>query len=248
MPVMLSPIRIDDRTIRLHEHVIELTKEQVPNKVDRLHVGDFEFAAEDEGRYTLYIIEHKDMQDFVASYSDGRLARFVQETGDACTPKGLRRAVLLEGDQFDMPTHGREWTFPQFDEALGSLQDLGVRVLRCPEGGLAARLAAWWRAARHSEESSLLKTQLPQLGPTYKDADGAINLYSPDLRAATRALMAVCPMVGEKKAHAILKEYTPGEALAYFTQGEYNKFKHIPGIGKGLVAAAQELLNRRVEP
>lgn len=232
-------IVVDDREQKptAAEQVAGLKKLGVPASVGRLAVGDFAWTVEGPATIFGVVVERKSIADFLSSVPpNDRLHRFIEETGGITPPPNQVRAVLLEGNQFELPGYGeRRWTPEMLDDALVSLQTLGVMVLRSEnQRETAARLAAFWKWTGKDEHRTFLAPVLPTLSKLYFDKEQM---------AAVRMVMAL-PGFGEGRAYDVLSDKGSVQAvLEALASGENMAVK---GIGKGLVEKGRSFLNRRV--
>ena len=236
----LHPITVDDREPHPSAMVDFLEAAGCPARVGRLASGDFQWVVEPDGdgEWTVHIVERKTIADFLASTNDGRIASFIEGTGGLEPPSTLRRYLLLEGDQFGYRGWGREWTDEQFDNALTSLYEMGVCVVRSrDEASTGRRLAALWRHSGRGLRSSLLRVVLPVTGDNY--FHGAV-------RDGVRLLMCL-PGFGEERAAAVLRAFGSVErTLAAMLARDYGAFAPIHGVGKGLVNRAADFLEKEI--
>lgn len=237
----LFSITVDNRekTPSAEVRVKELAVLNVPATVGHLSVGDYQWLvqAEDSTAH-LVVVERKSIQDFLSSAADGRLNRFIEETGGANPPNGMIRALLLEGDQFTFSTHGyKDWTPEQLDNLLVSMQSFGVRVLRSHSvARTAARLKSFWLYSGREDHNSLLKIVPPEVTGNY---------LSPTKREAIRALMGL-PGWGEKVARTALDAVgSVGGVLDAVRTRDYTRFKDVHGIGKGRIDGAANFLEEK---
>lgn len=210
--------------------------------VSSLPVADFRWVLEpeEEGKpWSVVFVERKKMMDLLGSAEDGRLTRFIDETGGLDPPANQIRAVLVEGDQFDpRSAGGREWTAESVDNLLVSLQMAGVLVLRSPDiDASIERIVDFWKYTGKDSHTSLMRVQLPQPEGGYID---------PQQRAAVRILMGL-PGWGEARAKAALKEFgSVYSVLVAVLKDEPKGFQGVKGIGPGLVTKAREFLEAEV--
>lgn len=185
-------------------------------------------------------MERKSVKDLVASVDDGRLARFIEETGATDPPKTQVRALLVEGDveQGLDAVRGRDWTAEQIEALLFDAQLLGVLVLHSPSvSATPKRIANLWRWSGKDEHKAFVRPVLPGISDSYLD---------PDKKAAVRAAM-VLPNWGEQRARAAVE--TLGSAAAVYAAilaRDHKKFEAVPGVGKVLVNNAAEFLEKQV--
>lgn len=223
--------------------VSELQRLGAAAKVQTLHVGDVAWAVEHErtGEFTSVTVEMKTIPDFLASLPpDERLPRFVQETGGAAKDPHVIRAVLLSGRlPEDMPSHGRPWSEEAIDNMLVSLQNLGVRVLRCrSKAHVPQRLKAFWDyTGRDDAGQTLLVPVVPRVADWYS---------APRDKLLVRHLMTI-PGIGEERARALLQEFkSPLGVYAAARDGSMESFKRVKGVGKGLVYEIRKFITSEV--
>ena len=236
----LYPITVDSRE-KLPSpdaRVQELARIGVQAKIDLLPVGDYQWVACDETTTNFVVVERKTIPDFLGSIGDGRISRFIEETGGATGTPNLMRCLLLEGDQFVYANYGhRNWTPEQVDDALVSIQQFGVVVVRSASSlQTAKRLAALyhWTGSEHRSMTAIAR---PDLTGAY---------IGGQVRDAVRFLMGM-PGWGEKRAVEAIKEFKSAEAVIDAVRGrEYKRFKNVRGVSKGLVDQAANFLAEEV--
>lgn len=237
----LHQITVDSReqTPPPQTTVAALEALSVSAAVGTLPYGDFRWVVEPEdpsAPWWSVAVERKSTKDLVASTMDGRLARFIDETGGAEPPQNQIRALLVEGDVEAgvYGYRGRDWSAEQIEALLFDVQMLGIVVLRSPSvRATPSRLKAFWKWSGKDSHTALLKPALPGISDDYLDKDK---------KAAVRILMCL-PGWGETRARAAIAEMnSPGAVLSYLLEEDDDKFKSVPGIGKGLVAGAQNFL------
>lgn len=234
----LYPVTVDDRekTPPSPVRVKELTALGIPVVLGHLPVGDYHWVVADaDGSQRLVFVERKSIADLLTSAEDGRLTRFIDETGGLDPDTAILRAVLLEGDQFVFGSYGyKQWTPEQVDNLLVSLQSSGVLLLRSSSvRQTAERLAAFWKYTGRDDHRSLLRVLRPSI------SDGYLN---PAKKAAVRFLMGF-PGWGEHRARAAVEGLGGvAEVLRAIREREYKAFKEVSGIGRGLVDGAADFL------
>lgn len=241
----LHPISVDSReqTPAPAVTVAALGRFSIPATVATLPAGDFRWIVEPDDPslpWWVVVIERKSIKDLVASVDDGRLARFVDETGGTDPPPTQIRALLVEGDVEAglYGFRGRDWSPEALEALFLDVQMLGIVIIRSPSVGTTpARLATFWKWSGKDSHKALLKPTLPGISDDY---------LNPDMKAQVRALM-VLPGLGEGRARAIIdKKRSAGAALSAFYSNNYDYFKDVPGIGKGLVSSAHAFLWKEV--
>ena len=241
----LHPITVDSReqTPSPARTVEALNRLGVTASVSTLPAGDFRWVVEPDdpdGAWWVVIVERKSVKDLVASVDDGRLARFIDETGGAEPPATQIRAVLVEGD-VEAGLHGfrgRDWSPEALEALLVDAQMLGVVVIRSPSVATTPqRLAGFWKWSGKDSHKALLRPTLPGISDDY---------LNPDRKAAIRALM-VLPGWGEARAKAAIDTCgSPAAVLGPIIAHEYKSLASIPGVGKGLLGAATAFLEKEV--
>ena len=204
----------------------------------RLPAGDYSWLVTDDEvtRSVHVVVERKSMDDLLHSVADGRLQRFVEETGGMCPSGNLLRAVLIEGDK----AYSHAWSSDAIDNLRAELQAGGVIVIS--SDGLFAtptRIVSFWRWTGKHGHRTLLAPILPKLDPrVYLDAES---------RAAVGALMGILgPGWGEDRCRAALAQFgAPGEVVREVLE-DGSKLLAVPGVGKGLIKKAKEFMARRV--
>lgn len=242
--MLLHPVTVDSREQMPSPQttVDALAALGVPAVVGTLPAGDFRWICEPEdgGQWWCTVVERKSLKDLVASVDDGRLARFVDETGGADPPPSQIRALLVEGDVeggLDV-FHGRSWSPEALESLLVDVQMLGIVIVRSPSSrSTPKRLANFWRWTGKDSHKALLKPTLPGISDDY---------INPEKKAAVRSLM-VLPGWGESRARAVIAAVgSPANAYRGLLDRHYEMFKDIPGIGKGLVNGAAAFLEKTV--
>jgi ERCC4-type nuclease len=243
--VLLHQITVDSReqTPRPEETLERLASMGVNAVVGTLPAGDFRWVVEPDdpqGDWWVYVVERKSIKDLVASVDDGRLARFIDETGGATPPPTQIRVLLIEGDvEAGLANYrGRDWSAEALASLMVDAQMLGVVCVQSPSvRSTPGRIANLWRWSGKDSHKALLRPVLPGISDDYLD---------PRKKAAVRSLM-VYPGWGEVRARAVLRYFgSPGKALAALLARDYEAFKAVPGIGKGLVVAAADFLEAEV--
>lgn len=241
----LHQITVDSReqTPPPAETADALTRMGAPAEVGTLPAGDFRWVVEPEDPalpWWVVVVERKSIRDLVASVDDGRLARFIDETGGATPPSTQIRALLVEGDvEAGLGGfRGRDWTPEGLENLLLDAQMLGVVCLRSPSTrSTPRRLASFWRWSGKDAHLALLRPVLPGISDDYID---------PAKKAAVRALLTL-PGWGEGRARAAIQHFkSPGAVLRAIQDRDYKAFVAVPGIGKGLVEGAASFLERPV--
>ena len=237
----LYPITVDTRekTPPSEVRVKELADRGIPAVLGLLPVADYHWVVADEVGQKLVFVERKAIPDLLSSAEDGRLTRFIDETGGTEPDPEIIRAILLEGDQFTYGNYGyTEWNPERIDNLLVSLQSTGVLVLR--SAGVrqtADRIAAFWKYTGRDDHRTLLRVLRPAVSDNY---------LSPNKRAAVRILMGL-PDWGETRARAALGHFGTVDAVFEAIKSEDPKlFKDVKGIGKQLIVTAAEFLRREV--
>ena len=237
----LYSITVDDREQKPSpaERVNELLALGVPASVGRLGVGDYQWLVSREDGSTLYVVvERKAISDLLSSATDGRLSRFIDETGGVEPSPELWRILLVEGDQFVFGNYGyKEWTPESVDNVLVSMQSLGVTVIRSSSAKQTARrLAAFWEYSGRDEHTSLLRVVRPEVTGNY---------LKPGKKQAVRAIMGL-PGWGEQRARAALEGLGSVEAVFQAVMArDYKAFKNVDGVGKGLVENGAQFLEEK---
>ncbi len=242
--MLLHPVTVDSREQMPSPQatVDALARLHVPAEIGTLPAGDFRWICEPEdgGQWWAVVVERKSIKDLVSSVDDGRLARFIDETGGADPPESQIRALLVEGDVEGGLDgfHGRSWSAEQLESLLVDVQMLGVVTLRSPSSrSTPQRLASFWRWSGKDSHKALLKPTLPGISDDY---------INPDKKAAVRALM-VLPGWGEGRARAVVNHFgNPGDAYKAIISRDFKAFEPITGIGKGLVNGAAAFLEKHV--
>lgn len=240
----LHPIAVDSREqTPPPEKTVEALKQLGASAyVATLPAGDFRWAVEPEdpeGQWWCVVVERKSIKDLVASVEDGRLARFIDETGGTDPPASQIRALLVEGDVEDGGGHfGRQWTPEMIESVLVDAQMLGVVVVRSPSTlSTPRRLHSLWRWSGKDSHKALLRPTLPGVSDDY---------LNQDKKQAVRALM-VLPGWGEMRARAAVEGGgSVGAVLTAVMEQDYKFFAKIGGIGKGLVDTAAQFLAKGV--
>lgn len=240
----LHPMIVDRReqTPPPQETVAALARLSVTATVGELPAGDFRWVCEPEdgGQWWVVIVERKSIKDLVASVDDGRLARFIDETGGANPPATQIRAVLVEGDlEAGLSGYrGRDWSAEALENLLSDIQMLGCLVRRSPSvRATAGRLAAFYKWTGKDSHKALLRPTLPGISDDYID---------PEKKAAVRSLM-VLPGWGEGRARASVQHFgSVGAAYRALLDRDYAAFDAVPGVGKGLVNGAATFLEKVV--
>lgn len=232
----LYPITVDTRekTPPSEVRVRELEACGVPAVLGLLPVGDYHWVVSDGDTQRLVFVERKAIADLLSSAEDGRLTRFIDETGGLDPDPTVLRAVLLEGDQFVFGTYGyKQWTPEQVDNLLVSLQSSGVLLLRSSSvRQTASRLAAFWKYTGREDHRSLLRVLRPSIG------DGYMNMNK---KAAVRFLMGL-PNWGEKTAREVLEAMGSDAAVVKALLEDPTPLLKVKGVGKLTVKNAQEFL------
>lgn len=233
----LFPITVDDRekdppsAVR----VKELINLGVPANIGHLGVGDYQWIVQREEGPLFVVVERKSISDLLSSAADGRLNRFIDETGGVTPDADLVRAMLIEGNQFVFGSYGyKEWTPEQVDNILVSFQALGVLVIRSPNANAtAARLRSYWLYTGRDDHVSLLKVVRPEITGNYLNGGK---------KQAVRFLMGL-PGWGETLSRAAVEALGSAESVIQaVTEGDYKAFADVKGIGKGKVLTAQAFL------
>lgn len=234
----LSPIIVDrrEKTPAPEVTVSRLRALGCSAVVGELPVGDFLWTVTpDVGSPTRVIVERKTLSDLMGSLPPSeRITRFIDETGGAVASSGVTRAVLLEGDLTPVG-HGREWTPEALDNLFVSMQQLGILLLHSQGvSSTPGRIVSFWDYTGR-EHKTLTQVVRPQPEGSY---------LNPDKKEAVRLLMAL-PGLGETKARAVLAHFgSLNAALRAFEARDANAFKGVPGVSKGLVMKAADLLDR----
>lgn len=235
----LSPIIVDrrEKTPAPEVTVSRLRALGCSAVVGELPVGDFLWTVTpDAGNPTRVVVERKTLSDLMGSLPPSeRITRFIDETGGAVPTAGVTRAILLEGDLSPIG-HGREWTPESLDNLFVSIQQLGIVILH--SAGVSAtpgRLVSFWDYTGR-DHKTLTQVVRPQPEGIY---------LNPDKKEAVRVLMAL-PGLGETKARALIAGFgTAGGAIDAFRRRDYGAFAGVPGVSKGLVNKAADLLERK---
>ena len=230
----LYPIWVDDReqAPSSAQIVAGLHALGASAEVRRLDVADYMWrVCNDKGQITLVQVEHKSIADLLSSVADGRLTRFVDETGGVDNPDGVIRALLVEGNQFAPVSFGRDWQAEALDNTLAEVQMCGVIVLRCPSPAmLAQRLYSFWKWTG-KETHTLFAPTKPALPPL---------VYSARQRRALQKLMTM-PGWGLKRCEDAVRGLgSPGAVVRAVMAGDVKAFAGIRGIGKKLVEDARD--------
>lgn len=242
--MLLHQIEVDSReqTPPPAETVAALGRLQVPAVVATLPAGDFRWVCEPEDgkQWWVVVVERKSIKDLVASVDDGRLARFIDETGGADPPSTQIRALLIEGDVEAglIGFHGRDWSAEALLNLLVDAQMLGLIILHSPSiRSTPGRLANFWRWTGKDSHKALLRPVLPGISDDY---------INPAKKSAVRSLM-VLPGWGEGRARSVIEHLqSPGVAYKAILARDYKAFDAVPGIGKGLVDGAATFLESSV--
>lgn len=232
----LFSITVDDREPEKDEFVKQLVSLGAPATVGRLGVGDFQWLVTREDASALYVVvERKAIGDLLSSANDGRLARFIDETGGVEPDPDLFRVLLVEGDQFVFGSYGyKDWTPESVDNLLVSMQALGVSVIRSASlKQTPRRIAELWKYTGRGEHDSVLRVVRPEIVGKY---------LKPGKKMAVRAIMGL-PGWGENRAKAALEHFGSVQAvLAAVAARDYKAFKDVEGVGKGLVDNGADFL------
>lgn len=233
----LYPILVDTReqTPPSAVRVKELNDRGIPAQLQLLPVADYHWAVSFEDSTKLVFVERKAVPDLLSSEADGRLARFVDETGGLEPDRDIVRAILVEGDTSIFGNYGyRDWTPESIDNLLVSLQSMGVRILRSTSVRTSAdRLASFWKYTGRDDHGSLLRVMRPSISDSY---------MNPNKKAAVRMLMCL-PNWGEQRARAAL-EYWGSVHNALEALADAKAYKDVKGVGPGLVKGAADFVGQ----
>ena len=240
--MILHSIMVDDRekTPSPQRTVDMLNGLGAQANIRHLDVGDFRWTIEDvEARkYHNVIVERKSIADFLASVPpDDRLTQFIEKTGNLTPPENQIRALLLEGDQFQLRNYGtRNWTPETLDDMLVSLQFHGLVILHSADWTQTpARLAAFWRWTGRDDHRTFLTPTLPVTQQLYFDREQ---------KDAVRMLMCM-PGWGEAKSYSALAEFGSLNKVLDALDDEKSMLR-VKGVGRGLVQKGRSFLDRRV--
>jgi ERCC4-type nuclease len=236
----LFPISVDDReqTPSPSARVSELEALGVPARVERLSTGDYGWMVDQGGSDGLRFVtvERKSIPDFIASVRDGRINRFLDESGGISEQPDIWRFLLLEGNQFTFTDYGYS-QFDQYslDNALVSLQSLGITVVRSSSVATTARrLKALWEYTGRDDHTTFLR-------PVRADVTGIY--LNPAKKEAVKTVMGLGRGWGEARARAALETLgSPKAIIEAILAHDHSAFKDVKGVGKGLVDSAAEFL------
>ena len=243
----LHPITVDkqEKSPTAEVQVTRLNALGVPARIGSLSVGDFSWVCEPElatEPWWRVVVERKSIRDFISSLPpNGRLVRFVDETGGVSPDEYMLRVLLLEGSLDEAPRYARgEQRFSpgDLDNLLATMQMLGIVVIRSKDAAnTAGRLASFYRYTGKSDHRTLAQVIRPPIQGFYTDLDK---------KEAVRMVMGL-PGWGEKKAKTALKEFgSPREVFAAVLEGDKKAFSKVRGIGPLLVKRAKEFLEKEV--
>lgn len=242
--MLLHAITVDSReqTPPPQETADALKRLGARAEVGTLPAGDFRWVVEPEGAgdWWSVVVERKSVRDLVASVDDGRIARFIEETGALDPPANQIRALLVEGDTEAglYGFRGRDWSAEALENLLTDVQMCGVVLRRSPSvRSTPARLISFWKWTGKDEHNALLRPTLPGISDNYLDKDR---------KSAVRSLM-VLPGWAENRALAVINHLgSPAAAYRAILERDYTTLTGVRGIGKGLVDGAATFLEREV--
>lgn len=235
----LHPIAVDQREPHPDETVASLVRLGVQAHISLLPAGDFQWVVEQEDASApgwVCLVERKTIMDLVASVDDGRLARFIDETGGTTPPPHLLRFLLVEGDVEGGAHHGRSWSPEQLEAVLVDAQLCGLTVLRSPSARTTPqRIVSLWRWSGKDSHTALLKPALPGISDDYLD---------PEEKAAVRILMCL-PGWGESRARAAIRFFgAPAVVFERILARDYKAFAKVDNVGRGSVDKAAKFLEK----
>lgn len=191
----------------------------------------------------------KTVEDFIASYTDGRLHAQVT----AMQQMACRFAfILIEGDAWSADgghTVGdprfNSWTWDQFDDAVFDLQLYGgVKIVRSPsKDRTARRLAALWRWSAKDEAASWHSPVPIRPASDFNDPTGVI-FYDDRYRNRVGALMHIDGW-GVKLADQVLGNLSFAEAVGATPEGlaaAEARLAQIKGMGPKKLKAWKEFI------
>ena len=211
----------------------QLTHMNTPSKAGKLPVDLMHTV---DGRPVMGDL--KTIDDFIASYTDGRLHSQITSMQNAhcwfyylCI---IGDPTSEDGGYF---VGERQWTWDQFEDAVESVQvHGGVKILRAPSKALVARrLAAHWKWTGKEDAPSW---HSPVPAEAYNDFKNDIIFYDETYRSQTSSLMH-WPGFGLKTAKQVRDSMAFMECWGITEEGLETSNKRllaIKGIGPKMVA------------